>query len=321
MKIFCDLDGVLVNFRAGVENLGPGPAAGLDMNAPVKVKDGMYRAIEKAGPEFWSGLTWTDDGKQLWEALKPYNPTILSSPGQTGQFVTNAEQGKKTWLDREIPGVTYHFYNNKFEFAERDAVLIDDMKDNVDAWIHCGGEGILHKDAQSTLQALSQLMKDGTVDASTRNADEIPSSWIKDREKIKDRQPEDNSEALVQDRAQSLANKAVPKTIKQPNLFLRDLDRVISYIHKDMRDPRRNGLIQDMSLFRNDFRIQEPKLPDTFQAYSFIKAGALSDSGELVEKLSKLFNEDYNLPVPIRRKTLANAIRELIASVQGARQR
>ena len=323
IKIFCDLDGCLTDFRAGVQNLGPDAAAGLDENALQKTKDDMYRAIEKAGPEWWANLAWTIDGKALWEGIKQYNPVILSSPGKDGNFVTIAEEGKKTWLARELPGVTYFLYNNKFEFAERDAILIDDMKDNVDAWVQCGGMGILHKDAPTTLRLLSTALSDGSVDASERalrvalNA--IPESWHRDVQRIREHQPADADQNLVRERVDVLKAHAEDKVIKKPSLFLRDIGRILNHL-RDIRDPKRQGLISDFITFQNDFRPTEAKLSAAFQIQAYDKAGALSDSAQLIEKLANLFSETYDLPMP-RRRTVADMVRRLAMSLAASTQR
>jgi len=158
LKIYVDLDECLTAFVAAVQALGPEAAAGLSYAATDEQKKVMYKAIEKAGPDFWINMDWAPGGEELWQFLAPHNPVLLSSPGNEGMFRTYAEIGKREWVQNHMPGTTLFLEPDKHQYAERDAVLIDDMKDNVSAWIQCGGIGILHKDADSTIQQMQKLL-------------------------------------------------------------------------------------------------------------------------------------------------------------------
>lgn len=153
-KIFVDMDGVLTNFDKAVQDLGEKAALGLVEGAKDEDRDYMYEAIDKAGVEFWSTMEWTPDGKKLWDFLKPYKPALLSSPGQ----LLYAEAGKTQWVAENIPGTTLLLEPDKYRYAERDAILIDDMMDNVSAWEEQGGTGILFEDTDTTIADLTELL-------------------------------------------------------------------------------------------------------------------------------------------------------------------
>ena len=158
MKIYVDLDDTLVDFNRAVAMLGH--AAGLPEDALQKEKDAMFQAIVDAGPGFWANMPWRKDGMILWEALKPYDPVLLSSPGRDGMFRTYAEKGKKLWVQKNIPGTILFMDPDKEIYAERDAVLIDNDQGNIDHWIERNGTGILYKDAASALATLKTLIKE-----------------------------------------------------------------------------------------------------------------------------------------------------------------
>jgi hypothetical protein len=45
---------------------------------------------------------------------------------------------------------------DKFRFAQKGSLLIDDMERNVDPWIKAGGIGIVHKSAEQTIRTIKQ---------------------------------------------------------------------------------------------------------------------------------------------------------------------
>ena len=154
IKVNVDMDGVLTDWDGAVKEL---TGEILDLNDPKDKKDRVYKAIDAAGPRFWSDMKWLPDsvgGKALWTILKPFSPILLSSPGQ----FLYAEQGKKEWVSKNMPGTVLFLDPDKFKYAERDSVLIDDMEKNISAWQGSGGIGILHKNTESTEIALLSLL-------------------------------------------------------------------------------------------------------------------------------------------------------------------
>lgn len=63
-RIFCDLDGVLVDFNSGVKKLFNGRSPDELPNQGM-----MWGAISKSD-QFYANLPWTEDGKVLWDAIK-----------------------------------------------------------------------------------------------------------------------------------------------------------------------------------------------------------------------------------------------------------
>ena len=158
--IFLDMDDVLVNFSQGYKNV-----SGLfpwETITPEERKIGKQhnnmsdpRAIRFWKPvieerNFWLNLDWMADGRLLWKFFKRYRPVILTIPGQP---LDVCKRQKTEWLHRNI-GATYTiiFSDKKHELVSCDTdLLIDDSKQNVEAWCEAGGQAILHVNAMDTI--------------------------------------------------------------------------------------------------------------------------------------------------------------------------
>ena len=69
-KLFVDLDGVLVDFDGGVKRIFNG-------QSPEKIPVGVMWAGIGNQDAFYEDLSWTSDGKELWNAVKDLRPNIL----------------------------------------------------------------------------------------------------------------------------------------------------------------------------------------------------------------------------------------------------
>ena len=150
-KIYCDMDGVLVDFEKGYEELTGRNIKGQHVSGGPDFWD----PITKAGASFWVKLAWMPDGKQLWEYIKPYTPVLLSAPSRE----ESSRIGKYVWVKREMPGtkLILRSAERKQEFATPQSILIDDRKDNIERWKEAGGIGIYHTSAADTIQQLKKL--------------------------------------------------------------------------------------------------------------------------------------------------------------------
>ena len=150
-KIYCDMDGVIVDFEGGYEKL-----TGINIKGNhVKGDADFWQPITDAGVKFWAGLKWMSDGKELWSYIRKYNPEILSAPSRE----ESSKIGKYVWIKNNIPGVKLILKSapRKQELAEPNAILIDDRIDNIQQWKDAGGIGILHTSAQDTIKQLQEL--------------------------------------------------------------------------------------------------------------------------------------------------------------------
>lgn len=151
-KIFCDMDGVLVDFNKGYKEL-----TGTDLDGTYQTSEEFWAPINKSGKEFWENLEWMSDGKKLWNYIEEYYPIILSSPSRKG---FGSREGKKNWVEREIPGtpliLAYSFHKQKYSGPTN--ILIDDRESNIEEWRSKGGIGILHTSTEETIRELNDLM-------------------------------------------------------------------------------------------------------------------------------------------------------------------
>jgi hypothetical protein len=148
-KIYCDMDGVLVDFEKGYFDL-TGREASYKTNP-----EEFWAPITKAGAAFWIKLQWMPDGKELWDYIKGYNPELLSAPSRE----ESSKIGKFTWVKRNMPGtkLILRSAERKQEFATPNAILIDDRADNIQRWKDAGGVGIHHTSTANTIQQLKDL--------------------------------------------------------------------------------------------------------------------------------------------------------------------
>ena len=149
-KIYCDLDGVLVNFDKGYYNL-----TGKDIKGEFFTDRHFWDPINKEGKKFWVDLEWQPDGKQLWNYIKQYKPKLLSAPSR----LDDSRVGKHEWVERELPGVPLLLRSAKYkkDFASHNSILIDDRLDNIQGWTDAGGIGIHHINTKHTIDQLKGL--------------------------------------------------------------------------------------------------------------------------------------------------------------------
>jgi len=161
IHLFCDLDGVLADFDAGVVRLfGRNPD-----NVSPKV---LWPRLATTS-SFYSTLPWTCDGKALWSELvnSGHKVSIITGSPRGGW----AEAQKREWCARELSladaqQVIVCPSKDKHLFCESPlSVLIDDRKQNCELWeAKGGGKYILHRDASSTIAALQELLSSLTTE-------------------------------------------------------------------------------------------------------------------------------------------------------------
>lgn len=215
--IFCDLDGVLVDFSGGVRK-----ATGKKPEAFAKKQQYMMWAAIARADQFYANLDWMEDGKELWTKLVEagYCPDVLT--GVTNVF--RYRQEKFDWCQREL---AYAFEDgnggHKVDFNHVDfcgkkkahervggfkrkgdhvvnvitcwsvnksyesgptKVLIDDRMGREgtewqEAWVAAGGIFIHHTDTESTIR---KLIENGILGSAEEKADAV--STFNDNEEV-----------------------------------------------------------------------------------------------------------------------------------------
>lgn len=103
-------------------------------------------------------------GSELWEGIKKYNPTILSSTG-----TKNIDEAKKTKRQQvkdylnPIPPILFvtSGKDKSIKYGNENSILIDDSQTNIDSWKDNDGIGIRHfsDNVGKTLDRLKDLYK------------------------------------------------------------------------------------------------------------------------------------------------------------------
>lgn len=148
MKIFCDLDGVLVDFDARVFHL----TGHYPKDLPV---DLMWQIVY-ADDDFFYKLEWMSDGKKLWNYIKKHKPEILTGLPQGKDVANQKERWCRKNLGPYVP-VKVVRSKDKYKQAAINHVLIDDRMDIGYSWSENGGTFIHHRNADSTIRRLKDL--------------------------------------------------------------------------------------------------------------------------------------------------------------------
>jgi 5'(3')-deoxyribonucleotidase len=157
--IFVDLDGVLVNFDKGYEDLTGLHTKHKDVQNSTsfwELLNSKLKETNQSEYKFWSNLEWMPDGTKLWSYIKPFNPYILTAPSRNPE----SKEGKLKWVQDKIGPVRKVIFSpsyKKKEYAKSSNILIDDRRDNIDGWNGNGGIGIYHTSTTSTIKQLKEL--------------------------------------------------------------------------------------------------------------------------------------------------------------------
>lgn len=154
IKIFIDLDGVLVDFEQGV----------LTMTGQTieSLGNEMWHKLSQI-PDFFNLLNWCSEGIKLWDFVQQFNPTVL-----TGLPIGNwAEPQKRDWCRRnlgenidviccksKVKAVKAKEYLN----SNQTMILIDDRIDHKLQWINNKGIFIHHINSKNTIDCLKHIM-------------------------------------------------------------------------------------------------------------------------------------------------------------------
>ncbi|KKM80651.1 hypothetical protein LCGC14_1337740 [marine sediment metagenome] len=172
MKVFLDLDGVLVDFRRGVCEAFGRKDTSNNWTFWENWEGVTNRDVDaKCDIFFWNLLDWTPDGTGIEHAVREKfgeeNIYLLTTPMPN----VGSGTGKLRWIKRCMPWVydrTIISYAPKHLFANPDTLLIDDKDQNIEEFQAAGGQGILvpriwNKDsylASQTLKVVKRCLED-----------------------------------------------------------------------------------------------------------------------------------------------------------------
>jgi hypothetical protein len=174
--VYLDMDGVLTNFNGDFQNI-PSNIERLTFEEYEEKngKTSSWKIIDEMGLKWWSEMSWLPDGKELWNYMSKYDPTILSAPSRYPNSAS--AKGKVIWVNRELglnienatrspkpnkweEGSRMILSSQKYLFAKRypNSILIDDTKKKIVEWRNNGGIGILHTDTKSTIEKFKEII-------------------------------------------------------------------------------------------------------------------------------------------------------------------
>lgn len=150
--IYCDLDGVLVDFAGGYFKL-----TGLNISKYQPSTPQFWIPVDREGPRWWATLNWMNDGKLLWDYIKGYKPHILSSPSRSNSSRIGKDAWVKMNLKPDYKSLLLYPRHEKQNFAGENKILIDDMANTIEEWNAKGGIGIHHTSTADTIKQLKEL--------------------------------------------------------------------------------------------------------------------------------------------------------------------
>lgn len=149
MTIYLDLDGVLADFVSGLARAHGLNPASVVASWPA----GDYGYMEGLVYDFWAPVKgdW-----EFWAKLPPYPwaHSLVRRAQRAGDvwFLTApldhaSKLGKLAWIERHFPGamprVIFANAEDKWRYAGRSTLLVDDRRSNVEEWRRHGGHAIL----------------------------------------------------------------------------------------------------------------------------------------------------------------------------------
>lgn len=167
MKLFLDMDGVLVDFVRGYEERVGVPIATMNKMYDDNVypdRDHVWKKT-RCGT-FWRNLPKTQEFEQIIDAAFKYwhedDVNVLTAPVRCDDTCPTQKAG---WIQDHTPIKSENFNavhrSRKKEFALTDGkpnVLIDDYEKNIAEWVEAGGIGIVHYDINKTLKQIEQIV-------------------------------------------------------------------------------------------------------------------------------------------------------------------
>lgn len=151
-QLFVDLDGVLADFDRFIEK-----ELGIVNNRDNELPDFWDRVRGYEGRLYFD-MAPMPYAKELWAALKPYNPIILTGCPHS---IATAGSDKREWVAKHIDPdarVITCKSRNKSLYAKPGDILLDDWAKYRDLWTKNGGIFLLHKDPTESIQMVKAAL-------------------------------------------------------------------------------------------------------------------------------------------------------------------
>lgn len=168
MRLYLDMDGVLMDFAAQAANWGV-----KDVPVYVHKSKHLWTVAEIAHDaalrpvmefqSFWTTMKPMADAKVLWRWCAPLNPSVLTATPANEERREMCASSKlysiRTHFDSgfTVPRFIACLRSEKAALSHPGAILVDDNPGNCAEWNAAGGTAILHKDAMSTIRVLREI--------------------------------------------------------------------------------------------------------------------------------------------------------------------
>jgi 5'(3')-deoxyribonucleotidase len=190
LQIYFDMDGVLADFEGGFSNKSIDIARRDLIELQNKIPEFKGKSFDEL-KAMLAGIQKKPSHKALKNALYDMNKEIYAISGQEGFFLNLPEMPgartmlevaiqlsgrlphiltapvksefcqpeKEQWMIDHFDGLYDQFYcqSNKEEFANPDALLIDDRMKNINIFREAGGQVIYHTDPEITIKRLREI--------------------------------------------------------------------------------------------------------------------------------------------------------------------
>ena len=183
MKVFLDMDGVLMDFDRALHENGlfvwnqrPGNRTyhHLPPHEWTEEEAEHDKEISKlmAHSEFWEGIKPMADAHLLWDYCRPLHADVLTARPRNEEAAQRVSAAKVGSIWKYFDGAfdPRHIHiclrSEKANFAvwpdglSQPNILVDDLPGNCEDWVRAGGIAILHTDAVTTIKKLSELYHD-----------------------------------------------------------------------------------------------------------------------------------------------------------------
>jgi hypothetical protein len=154
MRIACDLDGVLGDFKRHVLDV-----TGFDIRRHSI--DLIWPKVATVA-DFWLTMPVKYRAHDLWEVIQPYDPVILTGCPQSMYDVAAAQKTiwAKQHFGQDVGVITCLTRNKTQHLLHPQDILIDDFNSTVRRWRKAGGRAVHFRDPDQAISDLRILLND-----------------------------------------------------------------------------------------------------------------------------------------------------------------
>lgn len=163
--IYCDMDGVLVDFIKGFKAISGGVTP-----SEYEKTNNIWKLIHSqpnGGIDWWAKLPKISDADKLWGFISSLGlqVKILSSTSAKASNSNVADIGKRMWLNTNLSPIPVDeniilvdSATMKQTYAKSiNDILIDDYSKNISSWVAKGGRGVRHISVDQTINELRAI--------------------------------------------------------------------------------------------------------------------------------------------------------------------